>query len=92
MQKIQKGKSGSSQEQPEICSGKLKYFKSLLFLKGILIPKEIDGNLLTLFEDLTTATEADNEVSKAEVNDTGLTSVETRSFTNASPVRPKSEM
>ncbi|XP_028898061.1 uncharacterized protein LOC105215197 isoform X2 [Zeugodacus cucurbitae] len=89
LKKVPKLKSEASQNQSAIYTGKWRYFKSLLFLKDALTPRETYGNLSMLLEDSTTATEADKEVSNDEANDIGLTIAEIQSCTKFSPVRPK---
>ena len=58
-------------------------------MEDTIIPRETFGNLSTLLEGLTTATEANNEVSTAEVSYTGPTSAEIRFSIKPSPVRPR---
>ncbi|XP_017466883.1 PREDICTED: uncharacterized protein LOC108359498 [Rhagoletis zephyria] len=76
LKKIPKGKSGDTQDQALIYTGRWRYFKSLLFLRDTIFPRETARNLSVMLEDSTTATEADNNVTNAEIN-SELTFVET---------------
>ncbi|XP_036343199.1 uncharacterized protein LOC118752413, partial [Rhagoletis pomonella] len=67
LKKIPKGKSGDTQDQATIYTGRWRYFKSLLFLRDTILPRETARNLSVVLEDSTTATEADNNVANAEI-------------------------
>ncbi|CAH1996935.1 unnamed protein product [Acanthoscelides obtectus] len=76
--KIPKSKSGASQEDASICSGKWQYFTSLLYLKDTVLPRNTEGNMATIngSQELqnTTNESEPNEYGESEPDETELQS------------------